>query len=174
VVAVADLQREAEAGRVDGVIVSPGPGRPGDAGVSNDLVRGLAPHLPILGVCLGHQCIAEVFGASVVRANVVVHGKASLVYHEGEGVFAGLAGPLTAGRYHSLVVNPDRVPPSLAVTARTAGGEMMGLRHRTYPVEGVQFHPESILTHDGHRILANFLRSCVAKRESTRVPGGFA
>jgi para-aminobenzoate synthetase/4-amino-4-deoxychorismate lyase len=174
VVAVADLQREAEAGRVDGVIISPGPGRPGDAGVSNDLVRGLAPHLPILGVCLGHQCIAEVFGASVVRANVVVHGKASLVYHEGEGVFAGLAGPLTAGRYHSLVVNPDRVPPSLAVTARTAGGEMMGLRHRTYPVEGVQFHPESILTHDGHRILANFLRSCVAKRESTRVPGGFA
>jgi para-aminobenzoate synthetase/4-amino-4-deoxychorismate lyase len=159
---VARLAREVDSGSVDGIIISPGPGRPENAGISNELVRTLGPQLPILGVCLGHQCIAQVFGARVVRAATAVHGKSSLVYHDGAGVFTGLAGPLTAGRYHSLVVEPNSIPGVLEVTARTGDGVVMGLRHRSYPVEGVQFHPESILTRDGHHILANFLTRCAA------------
>jgi anthranilate synthase component 2 len=141
----------------DAVLVSPGPGRPEDAGVSNELIRRLAGHRPILGVCLGHQCIGQVFGGEVVRASAVMHGKTSLIHHRGAGALAGLPDPFPATRYHSLVVDAACVPPALEVTARTDDGVVMGLRHRDLPVEGVQFHPESILTTGGHRILANFL-----------------
>lgn len=141
----------------DGIIISPGPGRPEDAGVSVDVVRELAGTVPILGVCLGHQCIGEVFGGSVVRAPVLMHGKTSDVHHDGRGVLRGLPDPFTATRYHSLVVDPPSVPDVLQVTAWTADGVIMGLRHRTMAVEGVQFHPESILTPSGPALLANFV-----------------
>ncbi|MBA4607374.1 chorismate-binding protein [Aeromicrobium sp. Marseille-Q0843] len=138
------------------VVVSPGPGTPADAGISAEVVRRFGSHVPVLGVCLGHQVIGEVFGARVVRAEQVVHGKSSLVHHEGAGVFAGLPSPLVCARYHSLVV--EDLPPTLEVTARTGSGIVMGLRHRTLPIEGVQVHPESILTSRGHDLLATFLR----------------
>ena len=141
----------------DAVLISPGPGRPDDAGVSNAVIERLAGVKPILGVCLGHQCIAQVFGATVVRAPAVMHGKTSLVHHDGKGLLAGLPEPFEATRYHSLVVAADSVPPVLEVTARTDDGVVMALRHRELPVEGVQFHPESILTQAGHQLLANFL-----------------
>jgi anthranilate synthase/aminodeoxychorismate synthase-like glutamine amidotransferase len=143
-----------------GVVISPGPCTPTEAGVSNDLVLELGPVLPILGVCLGHQCIGEVYGGRVVRAPRVMHGKLSSIEHDGRGVFAGLPSPLTATRYHSLVVEPDTLPDVLEATAWTDGGVLMGLRHREYPVEGVQFHPESILTEFGHDLLRNFLEMC--------------
>ena len=141
----------------DAVLISPGPGRPDDAGVSNAVIERLAGVKPILGVCLGHQCIGQVFGGTVVRAPAVMHGKTSLVHHDGTGLLAGLPEPFEATRYHSLVVAADSVPPVLEVTARTDDGVVMALRHRELPVEGVQFHPESILTHAGHQLLANFL-----------------
>ena len=141
----------------DAILISPGPGRPEDAGVSNDVIRTLAGRAPILGVCLGHQCIGQVYGADVVRASEVVHGKTSLIFHEGQGVLAGLPQPFEATRYHSLVVDPATVPPELEVTARTEDGVIMAIRHRELNVEGVQFHPESILTTAGHRLIANFL-----------------
>jgi anthranilate synthase/aminodeoxychorismate synthase-like glutamine amidotransferase len=139
----------------DAILISPGPGRPEDAGLSNDLIRGFAGRIPIFGVCLGHQCIGQVFGGDVVRAPAIMHGKTSLIHHEGRGVFAGLPNPLEATRYHSLVVT--NVPEVLEVTARTDDGIVMGLRHRELDVEGVQFHPESILTVAGHDLLRNFL-----------------
>jgi anthranilate synthase component 2 len=141
----------------DAVLISPGPGRPDDAGVSNAVIERLAGVKPILGVCLGHQCIGQVFGGEVVRAPAVMHGKTSLVHHDGRGLLAGLPEPFEATRYHSLVVAADSVPPVLEVTARTDDGVVMALRHRELPVEGVQFHPESILTQAGHQLLANFL-----------------
>jgi anthranilate synthase/aminodeoxychorismate synthase-like glutamine amidotransferase len=141
----------------DAVLISPGPGRPDDAGVSNAVIERLAGVKPILGVCLGHQCIGQVFGGTVVRAPAVMHGKTSLVHHDGRGVLAGLPEPFEATRYHSLVVADESVPPVLEVTARTDDGVVMALRHRELPVEGVQFHPESILTRAGHQLLANFL-----------------
>jgi anthranilate synthase component 2 len=141
----------------DAVLISPGPGRPDDAGVSNAVIEKLAGVKPILGVCLGHQCIGQVFGGTVVRAPAVMHGKTSLVHHDGKGVLAGLPQPFEATRYHSLVVAADSVPPVLEVTARTDDGVVMALRHRELAVEGVQFHPESILTHAGRQLLANFL-----------------
>jgi anthranilate synthase component 2 len=141
----------------DAVLISPGPGRPDDAGVSNAVIEQLAGVKPILGVCLGHQCIGQVFGGTVVRAPAVMHGKTSLVHHDGKGVLAGLPQPFEATRYHSLVVAADSVPPVLEVTARTDDGVVMALRHRELAVEGVQFHPESILTHAGRQLLANFL-----------------
>jgi anthranilate synthase/aminodeoxychorismate synthase-like glutamine amidotransferase len=141
----------------DAVLISPGPGRPEDAGVSNDVIRELAGDVPILGVCLGHQCIGQLFGGDVVRAPTIMHGKTSLVHHDGAGVLKGLPQPFEATRYHSLVVAPESVPDVLEVTARTDDGVVMGLRHRELPVEGVQFHPESILTTGGHQLLANFL-----------------
>jgi anthranilate synthase/aminodeoxychorismate synthase-like glutamine amidotransferase len=141
----------------DAVLISPGPGRPDDAGVSNAVIARLAGVKPILGVCLGHQCIGQVFGATVVRAPAVMHGKTSLVHHDGRGVLAGLPEPFEATRYHSLVVDAGSVPPVLEVTARTDDGVVMALRHRELPVEGVQFHPESILTQAGHQLLKNFL-----------------
>ena len=144
----------------DGVLISPGPGRPEDAGISVQLVGALAGQVPVLGVCLGHQCIAQVFGGVVVRAPVLMHGKTSMVHHDGSGVLAGLIDPLQATRYHSLVVSPTNLPDELVVTATSEDGTVMGLRHHELPVEGVQFHPESILTDDGHRLLANWLAEC--------------
>jgi anthranilate synthase/aminodeoxychorismate synthase-like glutamine amidotransferase len=142
----------------DAVLVSPGPGRPEDAGLSNDAIREFGEGgVPVLGVCLGNQCIGQLYGGKVVRAERVMHGKTSEVRHQGSGVFAGLPDPLTATRYHSLVVEADSVPDCLEVTAETADGTVMGLRHREFPIEGVQFHPESILTGSGHDLLRNFL-----------------
>jgi anthranilate synthase component II len=141
----------------DAVLISPGPGRPEDAGLSNAVIERFAGERPILGVCLGHQCIGQVFGGTVVRAPEVMHGKTSLIRHTGEGVFAGLPQPLEATRYHSLVVDRDSVPDVLEITAETGDGVVMGVRHRELPVEGVQFHPESILTTAGHDLLRNFL-----------------
>ena len=140
------------------VLISPGPGRPEDAGLSNDVIRTYAGRLPILGVCLGHQCIGQVYGGEVVRAAQVMHGKTSPIRHQGVGVFAGLPDPLEATRYHSLVVDAASVPAELEVTAVTDDGVVMGLRHRQHDVEGVQFHPESILTASGHDLLRNFLQ----------------
>lgn len=147
-------------GAPDGILISPGPGTPDDAGISNDLVRAAADHgVPVLGVCLGLQCVGQVFGGTVVRAPQVMHGKTSLVSHTGEGVFAGLPDPLEMTRYHSLVVERSTVPAVLEVTAETDDGLVMGLRHRTAPVEAVQFHPESILSVGGHDLLRTFLAS---------------
>ena len=146
----------------DAVLISPGPGRPEDAGVSNDAIREFGERgVPVLGVCLGHQCIGQVYGGEIVRAPRVMHGKTSSVRHTGAGVFAGLPDPLVATRYHSLVVDRDSVPDVLEVTAESEDGLVMGLRHRTLPVEGVQFHPESILTQAGHDLLRNFLSASV-------------
>jgi anthranilate synthase component II len=145
----------------DAVLVSPGPGAPDDAGVSNDVIRTFGGKVPVLGVCLGHQCIGQVYGGEVVRAPRVMHGKTSLVRHTGVGVFAGLPDPLEATRYHSLVVDRASVPDVLEITAETDDGIVMGLRHRELGVEGVQFHPESILTVGGHDMLRNFLDQMV-------------
>jgi anthranilate synthase/aminodeoxychorismate synthase-like glutamine amidotransferase len=141
------------------IVISPGPGHPRQAGVSLDVIRRLGPSTPILGVCLGHQAIGEAFGATVARARSQMHGKTSEIRHDGRGVFAGLPDPFAATRYHSLVVLPDTIPDDLELSARADDGEIMGLRHRRYPIEGVQFHPESILTTEGKRLLANFLRA---------------
>jgi anthranilate synthase/aminodeoxychorismate synthase-like glutamine amidotransferase len=146
----------------DAVLISPGPGVPADAGVSNDVIRAFAGQVPVLGVCLGHQCIAEVYGGQVVRAAQVMHGKTSLIHHDGRGVFAGLPDPLEATRYHSLVVDPASVPDVLEISAQTDDGVVMGVRHRELGVEGVQFHPESILTAGGHDLLSNFLAQVAA------------
>jgi anthranilate synthase/aminodeoxychorismate synthase-like glutamine amidotransferase len=143
----------------DGVLISPGPGHPRDAGLSVDLVRELGATLPVLGVCLGLQVIGYVHGGRVVRAPEIVHGKTSAVHHHGAGVLAGLPSPFQATRYHSLVVDAAGLPAELEVTGRTDGGLVMALRHRRHPLEGVQFHPESVLTDHGHRLLANWLRS---------------
>lgn len=141
--------------RPDRLVVSPGPGRPQDSGVSMELIRELGPTVPTLGVCLGHQAIVEVFGGRVGQAQALLHGKTSLVRHDGLGVYAGLPAEFEAGRYHSLAA--VEVPGELVVTARTEDGEVMGVRHRTHPIEGVQFHPESVLTPDGPAIARNFL-----------------
>ena len=142
----------------DAILISPGPGRPEDAGVSNDVIAELAGEVPILGVCLGHQCIGQVYGGRIVRAPQVMHGKTSQIDHAGVGVLAGLPNPFVATRYHSLVIEPDSVPDTLEVTATAEDGTIMAVRHRDLPVEGVQFHPESILTNFGHEIVENFLR----------------
>jgi len=140
------------------IVISPGPGRPEDAGVSVDVIRRFGPTTPILGVCLGHQAIGVVYGGIVCRAQAPMHGKTSTVVHDGRGVFAGLAAPFQAGRYHSLVISNDRLPGELEVAARTReDNTIMAVRHRAYPVHGVQFHPESVLTEEGRRILRNFI-----------------
>jgi anthranilate synthase/aminodeoxychorismate synthase-like glutamine amidotransferase len=142
----------------DAILVSPGPGRPEDAGVSNDAIRELGEAgVPVLGVCLGHQCIGQLYGATIVRAPQVMHGKTSAIIHGGRGVFEGLPSPFTATRYHSLIVDRASVPEELEITAETSDGLVMGLRHREHPIQGVQFHPESILTESGHDLLRNFL-----------------
>lgn len=139
------------------IIISPGPCTPNEAGASNALIERLGARTPILGVCLGHQCIGQVYGGRIVRAPRPTHGKSSLVRHDGRGLFKGLSNPLSVGRYHSLVVEPDSLPDDLEVTAWGPEREIMGLAHRTHPVVGVQFHPESVLTEAGHELLENFL-----------------
>ena len=151
----------------DHIVISPGPGRPEDAGVTMSVIRACGRETPILGVCLGHQAIGAVFGGEVVRAGTPMHGKTSTIDHDGRGVFSGIAGPFVASRYHSLVVAEHGLPAELEVTARTADGEhIMGLRHREWPVHGVQFHPESILTGEGKTILGNFLRCSKSSSKS--------
>jgi anthranilate synthase/aminodeoxychorismate synthase-like glutamine amidotransferase len=149
---------EIKAMKPEAVVISPGPCTPKEAGISNEVIREFGPTLPVLGVCLGHQCIGYVHGADVVRAGRLMHGKTSPIQHDGTGVFAELPDPFEATRYHSLIIDPPTVPESLIVNARTAEGEIMGVRHREYPIHGVQFHPESILTRHGKDLLANFLR----------------
>jgi anthranilate synthase component II len=156
---------EIEAMAPDAIILSPGPCTPKEAGISNAVIRELGPRIPILGVCLGHQCIAEAYGGLVLRARRPMHGKTSLIAHDGRGVFRGLPDPLRVTRYHSLIAASERVPDELEVSAWSPEGEIMGLRHRTHPVEGVQFHPEAVLTERGHDLLANFLAR-IAPREN--------
>ena len=144
--------------------ISPGPGTPQGAGVSMDMIRAFAGYIPVLGVCLGHQSIVEVFGGEVVRAGRLMHGKVSPVQHDAKGVFAGAPQPMAVGRYHSLIAKPDTLPSILEVTARTAEGEIMGVRHRELNVEGVQFHPESVLTPEGPLLMGNFLQFTGGRR----------
>ena len=140
-----------------GIIISPGPSTPLEAGISNDVIRRFGPQIPTLGVCLGHQCIGHVYGSKVDRAGEIRHGKTSMIHHDGKGVLAGLPNPFEAIRYHSLVVYPETMPDTMEITAWTADGLVMGLRHKEHPVEGVQFHPESIMTPQGKPLLQNFL-----------------
>ena len=151
--------------------ISPGPGTPYDAGVSMDMIRAFAGKIPVFGVCLGHQSITEVFGGKVVRAPRLMHGKTSRVIHDGQGLFAGLPQTCEVGRYHSLIAAPESLPADLIVTARTAEGEIMGVRHRTLEVEGVQFHPESILTPDGPQLMENFLKLTAGERKTLSTVG---
>jgi len=144
----------------DGILISPGPGTPADAGISNDAIRDSAGKRPLFGVCLGHQCIGEVYGGTVSRAPDVMHGKTSMINHTDRGAFEGLPSPLEATRYHSLIVERDSVPDELEITAESSDGLVMGLRHREHDIEGVQFHPESILTERGHDLFNNFLKRC--------------
>jgi anthranilate synthase/aminodeoxychorismate synthase-like glutamine amidotransferase len=151
-ITVEDIRRK----RPDQIVISPGPGFPKDAGISPAVIRELGPEIPLLGVCLGHQAIGEVFGGVVTHAKTLMHGKTSMIYHRKDPLFAGIPSPFLATRYHSLIVEQATLPEELAVIANTEDGEIMGLRHRTYPIVGVQFHPESILTEYGIRILQNF------------------
>jgi anthranilate synthase/aminodeoxychorismate synthase-like glutamine amidotransferase len=145
------------------IIISPGPCTPLEAGISNDVVRHFRGRIPIFGVCLGHQCIGYVYGGLIKRAILPTHGKESMVYHDGETIFKGVPSPITAGRYHSLIIEAESVPAALEVSAKTEDGVVMGVRNRRDKVEGVQFHPESIMTSEGHNILANFLKMSVPK-----------
>lgn len=157
--------KEVKAKRPEGIVISPGPGVPERAGISVDLIKELGPRVPILGVCLGHQAIGVAYGGRVVRAPELMHGKTSEVFHNGKGLYEGVENPFVATRYHSLIVERETLPPCLEVTAETKNGLIMGMRHREHPVEGVQFHPESILTVAGKRILANFLKMAARCRE---------
>jgi anthranilate synthase/aminodeoxychorismate synthase-like glutamine amidotransferase len=148
---------EIEAARPSHLIISPGPCTPVEAGMSNEVIARFAPHVPLLGVCLGHQCIGHAFGARVVRAGRIMHGKTSLIHHDGRGVYRGLPNPFEATRYHSLVIEPGSLPEDLEVVAWTDQNEIMGVRHKRFPLEGVQFHPESFLTAEGIKLLKNFL-----------------
>jgi anthranilate synthase/aminodeoxychorismate synthase-like glutamine amidotransferase len=149
---------EIEALQPEAVVISPGPCTPNEAGISNEVIAKIGPKLPVLGVCLGHQCIGHVYGGAVVRAGRLMHGKTSPILHDGSGVFAELPSPFDATRYHSLIIDPPTMPEVLVVNAQTAEGEIMGVRHRVFPIHGVQFHPESILTRHGKDLLRNFLR----------------
>lgn len=145
------------------ILISPGPGRPADAGVTEALIRDLGMEIPILGVCLGHQAIGEVFGAEVVHAPTLMHGKTSEIFHDGRSVFEGIGDAFIATRYHSLVLEPNSIPEVLDITAKTKNGVIMGVRHKSYPIEGIQFHPESILTTEGPKIVKNWLNQSVGK-----------
>ena len=151
---------EIEALRPEAIVISPGPCTPKEAGISNEVIAQIGPHLPVLGVCLGHQCIGHVYGGAVVRAGRLMHGKTSPILHDGSGVFAGLPSPLTATRYHSLCLDPATIPATLRVTARSEDGVVQGVVHRHRPVHGVQFHPESVLSQSGEQIVENFLSQC--------------
>ncbi len=148
---------EIEAKRPSHIIISPGPCTPNEAGISNEVIRRFAPTIPLLGVCLGHQCIGHTFGAKVVRADRIMHGKTSLIHHDGQGVYRGLSNPFEATRYHSLVIQPGTLPDEFKVVAQTNQGEIMGVRHVSFPLEGVQYHPESFLTLEGTKLLRNFV-----------------
>jgi para-aminobenzoate synthetase component 2 len=150
---------EIEAAKPNGILLSPGPGTPDDAGVTLEVIRNLSAKVPIFGVCLGHQSIGQAYGGNVIRAPRLMHGKTSPIEHDGRGLFAGVPSPFEATRYHSLIVEESSLPASLEVSARTAEGEIMGLRHKTHPVEGVQFHPESILTDHGLKLVENWLKA---------------
>lgn len=152
--------KEIEKMKPDGLVVSPGPGRPEDGGVSLEAIEYFGPRLPVLGVCLGHQCLGQVYGGKVVGAGRIMHGKVSRIYHTGTGLFEGVENPFEATRYHSLLVERESLPDVLQITAETEEKEIMGLQHKEYPTFGVQFHPESILTRPGKTILANFLKVC--------------
>ena len=152
------------------IVISPGPCTPREAGISNDVIRAFGQRLPILGVCLGHQCIGDVYGGEVVRADRLMHGKTSPIHHQGESVFLGLPSPFQATRYHSLLIRRETLPQVLEITAETAEGEIMGLRHRELPIHGVQFHPESILTTEGKHLLQNFLDLCIIQFISSKFP----
>jgi len=164
----ADAVTMSEVERIDpdGILISPGPGHPSQADTSNELIRTWGARRPVFGVCLGLQCIGEVFGGRVVRAPQVVHGKTSFISHDGRGVFEGLPNPLEATRYHSLIVERSTLPDDLEITATTDDGLIMGLRHRELMIEGVQFHPESVLSVSGHDLVGNFLRSCASAATS--------
>lgn len=153
----------------EAIVVSPGPCTPTEAGISVDLIRETAGQVPVLGVCLGHQAVGAAFGATIVPASTIMHGKMSKIHHDGQGVFTDLPQDFAATRYHSLVVERETLPPCLAITAETADGVIMGLRHRDFPIEGVQFHPESILTEHGRELLRNFLRNAARGRGSQGV-----
>lgn len=142
-----------------GILISPGPGRPADAGVTEPVIEKLGSQIPVLGVCLGHQAIGEVFGGKVIHAPKLMHGKTSEIFHDGKGIFEGVPDGFSATRYHSLVLDPNVIPRELEITARSDDGVIMGVRHRTYPVEGIQFHPESILTKEGPKLVVNWLRT---------------
>ena len=149
------------------IFLSPGPCTPREAGITVDVIREFHASVPLMGICLGHQSIGYAFGGNVIRAERVMHGKVSPVHHDGKTIFAGLPNPFTAGRYHSLLLRPDTLPDCLEISARTAEGEIMGLRHKDYPVEGIQFHPESVLTPQGKRIIRNFLKYTGRKEHSS-------
>jgi anthranilate synthase/aminodeoxychorismate synthase-like glutamine amidotransferase len=157
-ITVAEIERLAP----EKIVISPGPCTPKEAGISCDVIRHFAGRVPLLGVCLGHQCIGEVFGGEIVRAPALFHGKTSLIYHDGKTIFRGLPRPFEATRYHSLVIRRETLPDCLELSAETDDGVIMGVRHRELPIEGVQFHPESILTHEGKKLLANFLSQAPA------------
>jgi anthranilate synthase/aminodeoxychorismate synthase-like glutamine amidotransferase len=165
---------EAQALAPTHLCISPGPGTPYDAGVSMDMIRAFAGRIPVFGVCLGHQSIVEVFGGKVVRAGRLMHGKTSPIDHDGRTLFAGLPNPCEIGRYHSLIAQPETLPAVLEVTARTPEGEIMGVRHKDLVVEGVQFHPESVLTPDGPALMANFLKLTAGERRAERAFAGVA
>ncbi len=167
-----DQVSAAEAQKYDGVLISPGPGTPEKAGISIAMIKYCAEHsIPLFGVCLGHQAIAEAFGATVSRAPELLHGKTSVVHHNSKGVMENIPSPFTATRYHSLSVEVDTVPDVLEVTGSTESGVVMSLRHKTLPIEGVQFHPESVLTEHGHKMLANFLVTCGDKDALAKAEG---
>ena len=157
-----DQVRPQDLADADAIVISPGPGNPDQAGQTLEVIRQQAGKLPILGVCLGHQSIAQAFGGSIVRAPRLMHGKTSRVYHEGTGIYAGLPNPFEVGRYHSLIVEENSLPGEFEIVSYTSEGEIMGIRHRELPIEGVQFHPESILTPNGPRLIQKFVESCRA------------
>ena len=163
---------EIEAMRPTRLIISPGPCTPLEAGMSNAVIERFGARIPLLGVCLGHQCIGHTFGAKVVRADRIMHGKTSLIYHDGQGIYEGLSNPFEATRYHSLVIRPGTLGDDFAVVARTDRDEIMGIRHKSYPIEGVQYHPESFLTLEGTRLLKNFLEHGVNASAASGIVGG--